>query len=61
MKWWILLLALGLLVVSAKTKDTDGDGIADECKLHLTILWYITKRLWYLGFIIHDINFYQVI
>ena len=37
MKWWILLLAIGLLAVSAKTKDTDGDGISDECKLHLTL------------------------
>ena len=54
MKWWILLLAIGLLAVSAKTKDTDGDGISDECKLHVTMfmiynntfLWnYLTKTL----------------
>merc|ERR1712066_1027439 len=30
MKWWILLLALGLLVVSSKSKDSDGDGLDDE-------------------------------
>merc|ERR1712045_1115319 len=30
MKWWILLLSLGLLVVAAKSRDSDGDGLADE-------------------------------
>merc|ERR1712226_1217141 len=30
MKWWILLLSLGLLVVAAKSRDADGDGLADE-------------------------------
>merc|ERR1712141_716735 len=30
MKWWILLLALGLVAVSAKARDTDGDGLRDE-------------------------------
>ena len=43
MKCWILLLALGLLVVSAKTKDTDGDGISDERKLYLTIFLIYNK------------------
>ena len=37
MKWWILLLALGLLVVSAKSKDSDGDGLADERKLNFIL------------------------
>ena len=32
MKWWILLLALGLVAVSAKARDTDGDGLRDEGK-----------------------------
>ena len=30
MKWWIVLLALGLVAVSAKARDTDGDGLRDE-------------------------------
>ena len=35
MKWWILLLTLSLLTVAARTRDTDGDGIADEGKSKL--------------------------
>merc|ERR1712117_1000412 len=30
MKWWILLLSLGLLVVAAESRDSDGDGLSDE-------------------------------
>ena len=29
------MIALGLLAVAAKTKDTDGDGIRDEGKSRL--------------------------
>ena len=32
MKWWILLLSLGLLVVAAESRDSDGDGLSDEGK-----------------------------
>merc|ERR1712198_599921 len=30
MKWWILLLSFGLLVVAAESRDSDGDGLSDE-------------------------------
>merc|ERR1712088_603999 len=30
MKWWILLLSLGLLVVATESRDSDGDGLSDE-------------------------------
>ena len=45
MKFWCLLLALGLIQVvtfvdnvQAKSKDSDGDGIDDEGRVNLTFM-----------------------
>ena len=50
MKFWCLLLALGLVQLStfmeaveaAGGRDTDGDGITDDCKLFLMTLEFIS-------------------
>ena len=40
MKWWILLLSLGLLVVAAESRDSDGDGLSDEGKAEIKAYFY---------------------
>ena len=40
MKWWILLLSLGLLVVAAESRDSDGDGLSDEGKAEILAYFY---------------------
>ena len=40
MKWWILLLSLGLLVVAAESRDSDGDGLSDEGKAAIKAYFY---------------------